>query len=170
MALAANTDPLTGLLNRRGLDEQFNVELSRARRQERAVSVLVGDVDGLKTLNDTYGHASGDQALQRVAAVLLEEKRATDIAARLGGDEFAILAPDTDAEGASTLAHRLAERVRAAFAGGPVRLSISIGAATTPTDGESADELLHVADEALYAEKRRAKTGAGHALDGSPNT
>ena len=117
---AARRDPLTGLLNRRGFQEAFDVELERARRTEQALSVIVGDLDHFKDVNDEFGHAAGDEVLRAVGDALQEGKRSWDAAARVGGEEFAILAPDTDEHGAYILAERLRGAVechRAAPAG-----------------------------------------------------
>ena len=106
---AARRDPLTGLLNRRGFEEVFDVELERARRTEQALSVIVGDLDNFKSVNDEFGHSAGDEVLRAVGQALDEGKRSWDASARVGGEEFAILAPDTDEHGA----YILAERIRA---------------------------------------------------------
>jgi diguanylate cyclase (GGDEF)-like protein len=114
--------------------------------------VLV-DLDGLKTINDEYGHAAGDVALKLVADILKSNRR-TDRSARLGGDEFAVLLPDTDPDRAVGVAERLVGSVRGVGEFGfPVTLSLGIACA--PGDGNTADELRHAADVALYAAKRR---------------
>ena len=116
LADAARTDPLTGLLNRRGFEEAFELELERARRSEHALGVLIGDLDGFKKVNDVFGHHAGDQALARAGAVLGREKRRIDRLARFGGEEFALVAPDTDERrglhAGRAVAHRAARRVR----------------------------------------------------------
>ena len=113
---AARSDPLTGLLNRRGFEEVFDIEIERARRTEQSLSMIVGDLDRFKRVNDEHGHAAGDDALRRVGHALDTGKRSWDTAARIGGEEFAILTPDTDEHGAYILAERLrdliARRVR----------------------------------------------------------
>lgn len=102
----ARSDPLTGLLNRRGFDAQMNHDLALARRSGRPLSIITVDVDHFKRINDTHGHDVGDQVLQRLAATLATRLRQSDVVARLGGEEFAVLLPDTDLEGARTLRHR----------------------------------------------------------------
>jgi GGDEF domain-containing protein len=104
---AARTDPLTKLSNRRGFHELLDLELERARRGERPMTVLVGDVDHFKEVNDRSGHHVGDAVLCRVAGILQDSKRQIDAAARIGGEEFALICPDTDAQTAFVLAERL---------------------------------------------------------------
>ena len=150
---AANTDPLTGLSNRRAFDTLFDEELYRCERMRRPLALLLVDLDGLKGINDEYGHASGDVALKLVADILKSNRR-TDRSARLGGDEFAVLLPDTDPADAIGVAERLASSLRrVAEFGFPVTLSLGIACA--PGDGRTGDELRHAADVALYAAKRR---------------
>jgi diguanylate cyclase (GGDEF)-like protein/putative nucleotidyltransferase with HDIG domain len=149
LADAAHRDSLTELLNRRGFEEVFDVELERARRAEAPLSLIVGDLDAFKRINDEHGHAAGDAALQRVARTIRSAKRRFDSAARIGGEEFAILAPGSDEHGA----YMLAERVRAEIEAGD-SLSISFGIATFPLHGGSSEALLRAADQALYAAKR----------------
>jgi diguanylate cyclase (GGDEF)-like protein len=153
---AAHRDPLTNLLNRRGFQTVFDMELERARRADQPLSLIVGDLDRFKQVNDTYGHAVGDAVLRRVAEAIVGAKRGFDTAARVGGEEFAVLAPDCDEHGA----YMLAERVRAAVdeaVSDPqdaTQLTISFGISTFPLHGQSADGLLRTADQALYAAKR----------------
>jgi diguanylate cyclase (GGDEF)-like protein len=150
---AANTDSLTGLSNRRAFDTHFDEELYRCERTKRPLALVLVDLDGLKTINDEYGHAAGDVALKLVADILKSNRR-TDRSARLGGDEFAVLLPDTDPDRAVGVAERLVGSVRGVGEFGfPVTLSLGIACA--PGDGNTADELRHAADVALYAAKRR---------------
>jgi diguanylate cyclase (GGDEF)-like protein len=150
---AANTDPLTGLSNRRGFDALFDEEVYRATRTARPLTLMLVDLDRLKTINDDFGHAAGDVALKLVADVLRTGRR-TDRCARLGGDEFAVLLPDTGTAGAAGVAERLVGAVRevAEFA---FPVTLSLGIACTPGDGTTPEELHHAADTALYAAKRR---------------
>jgi diguanylate cyclase (GGDEF)-like protein len=150
---AANTDSLTGLSNRRAFDSLFDEELYRSERARRPLALMLVDLDGLKAINDEYGHAAGDVALKLVADILKSNRR-TDRSARLGGDEFAVLLPDTDADRAVGVAERLVRSMRSVGEFGfPVTLSLGIACA--PNDGQKADELRHAADIALYAAKRR---------------
>jgi diguanylate cyclase (GGDEF)-like protein len=154
---AARTDPLTGLLNRRAFEEAFEVELERSRRSGRGLSVLAGDLDGFKLINDRLGHAAGDQALERLADDLEKWKRRIDVAARIGGEEFALLLPETDERGAFLVAERLRRAVLRTFADEPLPLTISFGLATWPEHGDEAELLLRAADQALYAAKDMGK-------------
>jgi diguanylate cyclase (GGDEF)-like protein/putative nucleotidyltransferase with HDIG domain len=154
LADAAQRDPLTDLLNRRGLEELVDLERERAVRSDRPLSVLVGDLDGFREVNDRFGHLAGDRVLQHVGALLETGKRRIDIAARPGGEEFALLMPDTDEHGAYIVAERLRAEVREAFASGEVPLTISFGIATFPVHGITMEAVLAAADEALYAAKQ----------------
>ena len=149
----ARTDVLTSLANRRGFRELLDLELERARRGETEMTVLVGDLDRFKEVNDRSGHQVGDAALQRVAWLLNEGKRQVDSAARVGGEEFALILPDSGADGAFVLAERLRSALAGEFAEDSVAITISFGLATYPEHGETAASLLRAADEALYAAK-----------------
>jgi len=152
---AARSDSLTRLLNRRGFEEVFDVEIERARRTEQSLSVIVVDIDRFKEINDGFGHAAGDGALRAVGASMLDSKRSWDSAARIGGEEFAILAPDTDEHGAYILAERMRTALQASFEqAGPAPLTASFGIATYPLHGQTAGALLQAGDQALYAAKR----------------
>jgi diguanylate cyclase (GGDEF)-like protein len=150
---AADTDPLTGLLNRRGFGKQLEHELERAERSGAEVSLISGDLDHFKKVNDRYGHQVGDDVLVEVGRLLRHHARRIDGVARLGGEEFALLVPGTDAHGAYSSAERLRCRVSKALAGTHPGLTISFGIASYPNDGESVERLLRAADESLYAAK-----------------
>ena len=150
---AARTDALTGLLNRRGFEELFEVELDRARRGGRQLSLLVGDLDGFKVVNDRLGHAAGDAVLERFAQEITKWKRRVDVAARIGGEEFALLLPEANERGAFLVAERLRRVVHQTFADEPLPLTISFGVATWPEHGSDGELLLRSADQALYAAK-----------------
>jgi diguanylate cyclase (GGDEF)-like protein/putative nucleotidyltransferase with HDIG domain len=153
LASAARTDPLTGLVNRRGFEESFELELERARRSGSSFSLVVGDLDGFKQVNDRYGHHVGDLALERVSRVLMRRKRRIDTVARLGGEEFALLVPDATNRASYMLAERLRAAVGEEFAPGPEHLTVSFGVASYPEHGDSYESLLGAADDALYAAK-----------------
>jgi diguanylate cyclase (GGDEF)-like protein/putative nucleotidyltransferase with HDIG domain len=154
---AARSDPLTKLLNRRGFRELLDLELERARRAEGVMTVVTGDLDHFKEVNDRSGHQVGDAVLRRVATVLEEGRRQIDAVARVGGEEFALILPSTDRNGAFVHAERLREAIRAEFAGDLVDVTISFGVATYPEHGETAAALLRAADEALYAAKESGR-------------
>jgi diguanylate cyclase (GGDEF)-like protein len=150
---AARTDPLTGLLNRRALEELFEIELAQAARSGRPLAVIVGDLDRFKVVNDRLGHQHGDQTLRALAEQLDRWKRRIDMAARVGGEEFALLLPETDERGAYLVAERLRRATKRQFADGPFNLTISFGVASFPDHGDDAEMLLRAADQALYAAK-----------------
>ncbi len=150
---AASTDPLTGLLNRRGFQSVIDNELARSERGGHSFSLLLADCDFFKHLNDRLGHHAGDEALQAIGRLLELNKRRIDVAARVGGEEFALVLPETDQHEAFIVAERLRSRFGDTFSAQPVPLTMSLGVATYPAHGTSADELLRTADEALYAAK-----------------
>jgi diguanylate cyclase (GGDEF)-like protein len=152
---AAVTDSLTGLLNRRGLEDRLTEELARCRRNGQELSVVMIDCDGLKAINDTGGHELGDAVLQRVADCLREHKRIADVAARLGGDEFVVLLPETGAGDALGVAERFRRELAAAPLADGRTITAALGIASFPADGETPASLLRVADRTLYAAKQR---------------
>jgi diguanylate cyclase (GGDEF)-like protein len=149
----AMIDGLTGLYNRRWIDEALPRFVTRYARSQHPLSVLMIDVDHFKKFNDTYGHAIGDKVLVVVARALRENLRPTDLVARYGGEEFLVILPDTNVEAGL----QCAERVRAAVAAekledADTRITISLGGACLKT-GEAMADILARADEALYASK-----------------
>ncbi len=148
----AARDPLTGLANYRHLAEVLDMEIKRSERTGREFALLLFDLDGLKQINDRYGHLTGSHALCRVADVL-SFCRDTDTAARYGGDEFAVVLPETGVEAANRVAQRICDSI-ASDGMGPL-LSVSIGVAVYPHDGERIESLLHAADVAMYSMKAR---------------
>jgi diguanylate cyclase (GGDEF)-like protein/putative nucleotidyltransferase with HDIG domain len=154
---AARTDPLTQLPNRRGFRELLDLELERARRSGAPMSVLAGDLDHFKDVNDRAGHHVGDAVLQQVAALLREGVRQIDAPARIGGEEFAVIMPATDAQAAFAVAERLRCHVRDAFADASVPITISFGIASHPAHAETAASLVRTADEALYGAKESGR-------------
>jgi diguanylate cyclase (GGDEF)-like protein len=151
----AVTDPLTGLANYRRLLDALDAEINRYGRTGRAFAVIVLDLDGLKKINDTLGHLVGSEALCRLANILRIHCRAIDTAARYGGDEFVLILPETESHAALRVAHRIAERLSTDGDEPPV--TVSIGTAVYPHDGDTIDELLAAADRALYRDKGSSK-------------
>lgn len=160
----ASEDPLTGLANRRALDEHLSLAMHRAQRQQRRLSLLVVDVDHFKRLNDSRGHAAGDLCLVQLAQLLRTHTRqGQDLVARFGGEEFVVLLEATDSEGAV----QVAEHIRAAVAElvvGPVadpygQITVTIGVTTTYGGNlnQSVDQLLQAADAALYRGKANGR-------------
>ena len=156
----ALVDGLTGLANRRHLDQELASALARAERTGAPVALILADLDDFKQVNDQHGHACGDDVLQEFAKVLREVVREMDVPGRWGGEEFAVVVPETDAEGAAGVAERirdaLGSRTLLGPEGEPVRLTASFGVAAFPT-ARGRTDLLEAADEALYRAKREGK-------------
>jgi diguanylate cyclase (GGDEF)-like protein len=150
----ALTDSLTGLANRRAYEERIEEELLRAQRMGRSLALLLLDVDHLKQMNDTFGHAAGDQLLRAVADVLRGRTRGIDLAARIGGDEFILLLPETDRTGAMVALERLTDGISEQRIQGRT-IQISAGVAVYPDDGRTEEALRTHADDDLYQTKRR---------------
>jgi diguanylate cyclase (GGDEF)-like protein/putative nucleotidyltransferase with HDIG domain len=150
---ANRTDPLTGLINRRAFEELLELELERAIRAGRPISVVVGDIDSFRVVNEQHGHAAGDAALQSVARNALKWKRRIDVAARVGGEEFALLLPETDERGAFIVAERLRRATHRSFAEATAGVKFSFGVATAPAHGSDGVGLLRAADQAIAAAK-----------------
>jgi diguanylate cyclase (GGDEF)-like protein len=183
LAEAARTDPLTQLKNRLALDQEVDEQLERARRHGERVSVVVGDLDHFKWVNDQLGHRAGDRALIRVARILSTHRRAGDTVARTGGEEFTLLLPNTSEHDAFLAAERMRAAVANEFASDPVPLTFSFGVANYPDHGGSADSVIESADQAVYAAKALGRNrsvifnreisavfapeGGGRGLDGS---
>ena len=157
----ATHDALTGLYNRNVLDQRLNVEIHRASRYNHAMSIFMLDVDHFKPINDTYGHGIGDTVLCNFAKVLESSIRNTDYAARYGGEEFVVILPETPLPKAEELAERLRNQVAEyPFPIGDdkdLNLTVSIGIATFPENAQTGQELLEVADSAMYAAKEAGR-------------
>jgi diguanylate cyclase (GGDEF)-like protein len=149
----SRSDPLTGCLNRLGFAERFGEEIASARRHAASVGLIVLDLDGFKAVNDTLGHAAGDDLLRWVAATLSSLSRGGDVTGRLGGDEFTVMLRETDAAGlelsAARIRRALSERVQA-----------TTGVAAFPADGDDLDALLRHADAGLYAVRATTRRAA----------
>jgi diguanylate cyclase (GGDEF)-like protein/PAS domain S-box-containing protein len=158
--LLAITDPLTGLGNYRRLIDVLNAEIERSGRTRRPFAILLLDLDGLKKINDRYGHVAGSRALCRLGEALRLFCRAIDTATRYGGDEFAVVLPETTAGAAGFIVSRIRERI-AADREQPT-LSASIGIAVYPQDAETIEALLQTADRELYGMKNRGAEQSHH--------
>ena len=153
----ARVDALTGVANRRYFVELLDVELSRARRNGRALTVAYVDLDNFKQVNDEHGHDAGDELLKTVARTMRSRLRVTDSIGRMGGDEFAICLPETGEQAAEVVLADVRQQVVAAVADGSPRVSLSVGAVACAAPPDSIDALLHRADQALYGAKRNGK-------------
>jgi diguanylate cyclase (GGDEF)-like protein len=155
ISAAALTDALTGILNRRGFTEAAERELARASRYDRPFVLAYVDVRGLKTVNDTEGHLTGDELIKTVAGLMKESARADDVVGRIGGDEFALLLGEQTAESAGPVVRRIQAHVTDARAAMEISVpwELTIGMASFPDDGATLEELLDVADRRLYEQR-----------------
>lgn len=151
------TDWLTGLRNHGYFFQRLGEEIDRALRHRRSMALLLGDLDDFKRLNDGHGHAAGDRVLRMVGEVLAAELRSADIACRIGGEEFALLLPETDGAGALLVADRVRRALADAHVPGVGPVTISFGVAAVPEHAIGRDDLVELADRALYLAKREGK-------------
>lgn len=157
---ASRYDSLTKLYNRQFFDETIEREINRARRHNLDLSVLFFDLDDFKHINDSFGHLAGDKVLQRIAQIILSEKRSEDIATRYGGEEIVLILPETDKVNAMVLGERIRQRVAATeirYKGNRIRLTISGGLASYPFNASNTPDLIKCADQALYRAKGSGK-------------
>lgn len=160
MEKMATTDGLTGLLNHRTFQSRADEALAQAKRYSRKCAVILTDIDHFKSVNDTYGHPIGDLVLRGVARILKDKARDTDIVARYGGEEFAIIMPETDAKGAQVIAERIREAIQAEIFQtelGPLKITLSLGIATSPENGTEKQGLVELADQCLYFAKHHGR-------------
>jgi diguanylate cyclase (GGDEF)-like protein len=154
------TDSLTGVANRRHFVERVQIEIQRARRETAPLSLLMIDLDHFKQINDTWGHAAGDDVLRHFSRIAVAPLRATDLIARIGGEEFAVLLPNTGLEGATEVALRILDVVRqqcVEFGSEQICYNVSIGAAILAPGETRYDSLLKRADAALYRAKETGR-------------
>jgi diguanylate cyclase (GGDEF)-like protein/PAS domain S-box-containing protein len=153
-------DPLTGLYNRRYLEETLRRDLARAERDGHPLGIIMGDIDHFKQLNDTYGHPAGDEVLRTLGRLLQHHARSSDIPCRYGGEEFVVVLPDMPLEAVrerAELMRRDFAGLRIAFGGAELIATLSIGVSGYPGHGKTADELIRAADLALYEAKRSGR-------------
>ncbi len=157
--LLAITDPLTGLLNRRYLEERFSQEIERSKRYQFPLSFVMMDIDSFKSFNDTFGHQAGDEVLRETAHCIRRSLRNFDVAARYGGEEFIVVLPETDVTSAMALAERLRKAVEQHFTGERSRhpVTVSIGVSSLSKTLQNRHQVIRAADQALYAAKKRGK-------------
>ncbi|KAF1012209.1 MAG: putative diguanylate cyclase DgcQ [Pseudomonas fluorescens] len=154
---AAQTDELTGLMNRRAFFEQAQLLYEKCRHNRQPLCALMMDMDHFKEINDTYGHQAGDQVLRQIGAVISASFRQADVYGRLGGEEFAVLLPDTSLETAQDIAEQLVKAI-AGLAAEPVHgLTASLGVASTHMRDQDLHGLMHTADQALYRAKAQGR-------------
>ena len=150
----ARLDELTGLLNRRSLDEMIDSEINRHSRYGGVFSLAILDLDSFKSFNDSYGHLAGDQLLKQVGYIIKGAVRASDQAFRYGGDEFAILLPQTTIDAASQVTERVRKKIAKKVEAGNIKITASIGLASWPADGIGKTDIIAAADVTLYRAKR----------------
>jgi diguanylate cyclase (GGDEF)-like protein len=170
----ALTDPLTGLPNPRYMSVRFEQEAARARRTNRPFQVVMLDLDDFKLVNDTYGHKVGDQMLREVSRIIQEQLREYDFLARYGGDEFVAIVQEVENSQVDDLRSRIEAAVSrfSMYVRGDQRaqVGISVGTATFDTDGDTLDQLLIVADQAMYRVKSDHKFNRSTSTITSPDT
>jgi diguanylate cyclase (GGDEF)-like protein len=165
----ASTDELTGLYNYRFLVDYLDQQIALAERLDSPLAVLMLDLDRFKTLNDTYGHHAGDEALRSFAATLRDTIRRSDLAARYGGEEFVVVMANTNREEARLVAEKIRRAVahlRLQFDDRPVHITVSVGGVAYPDDTGDAPHLLQLADDALYQAKRGGRDRVCFLSDG----
>jgi diguanylate cyclase (GGDEF)-like protein len=153
-------EPLTGLYNRRFMEETLSKEISRALRNRQPLSLIVADLDHFKKINDAHGHAAGDAVLRAAARLLAQSVRASDVACRYGGEEFVLILPDCTKAHAQAKAEQIAQALRQAAVvenGAAIQVTASFGVAAAPEDGEDPAALFEAADRAVYAAKRTGR-------------
>jgi diguanylate cyclase (GGDEF)-like protein len=156
----AQTDPLTGVLNRRSLTERLDAACLRAQARQLPIALLFIDVDHFKQINDTFGHAAGDACLRAIIGPIQAELRQSDVIGRYGGEEFVVILSSADSASAYPIAERIRERVadiRVDGYGAPIQLTCSIGVATSDMLGVWGEHLIAQADAAVYVAKRSGR-------------
>ncbi len=159
----ATTDPLTGIPNRAGINEKIAEFIEKPMSSEVGATMYLLDLDHFKDVNDTLGHSVGDQVLQDIAVILMSSFRANDVVGRLGGDEFMVFCPSLhNKDTARSKARQINEKSRLVYSdekGNSVAVTVSIGSARYPEDGDSFEQLYKNADQALYSVKNTSRDG-----------
>ena len=153
----SQTDPLTGIPNRRSFFEHLGTESHRARRYSRSISLAYIDLDHFKEINDAFGHETGDRLLAVVAGVIKRDIRQIDVVARLGGDEFALLLPETDSEAATMALNKIQRSLQAAMKQRQWPVTFSVGLVTFQPPPDSIQSMVNAADQAMYTAKRNGR-------------
>ncbi|KGP63837.1 hypothetical protein EP47_12480 [Legionella norrlandica] len=156
-------DPLTGLLNRRFLDEYIIKQIGQSKRTKASITLIMVDVDNFKNVNDTFGHETGDYVLSCLGNLFLSLVREGDLICRYGGEEFLFVLPNCDLESAKIAAESIRNEVhkmRIVIEGAVSNITISLGVSIYPSDGSSLKELIDAADQALYVAKKKGKNRA----------
>jgi len=154
------TDPMTGLFNRRRFNRALQDEIERAQRFADPVTLLILDIDKFKSINDTYGHAAGDEVIKGVADVLREVTRSVDVVSRIGGEEFSVILPKTAKREGVQVAEKIRkemEKRRFELGKTSRNVTISLGVSVFPQDGTEADILMNCADDNLYRAKEEGR-------------
>lgn len=152
-----NTDPLTEIYNKRYLEKILPLEIERSIRSKLPLAVIFIDLDNFKNINDNMGHAAGDSVLRIVSETILVNIRKIDIPVRYGGDEFVLILPATGYEGANILLKRLQKALSELSVQGCQKIGLSGGIAIFPDDGNTAEEIISIADQRMYKNKRPQK-------------
>ncbi len=155
----AKTDPLTGLLNRRGMTEQIDREILRLKRYKRAFTLGLGDIDNFKKINETFGHDAGDYILVEMAKIIIDVGRSADMFCRWGGKEFMVLLPETDLEGGGIFVEKIRSRIEKHtfnFNGASIMVTVSFGISVCD-NGSSTEQYIKEADQCLYLAKQTGK-------------
>jgi len=168
MAAQSNLDLLTGLLNRRGLEERAAALFRDVQNRKHSLTVLFTDLDGFKGINDALGHHVGDMVLRKVAGLINTSIRDSDVAARYGGDEFVVIMPGTDIRHARMVAERLQSAVAQWARSGETDLSLSIGIGAAPEHGQELGALLERVDGAMYLSKQSLGRGGIRCVGDAP--
>lgn len=153
----ARVDHLTGVANVQGFYEAAHREMDRCRRYARPITVAILDCDRFKQVNDTLGHRAGDECLRAIGQTLIAETRGTDVVGRIGGDEFALVMPETSETPGRCALERIRQRLMTAMEGGHWAVTFSIGAVTVADANGDLQDVLHAADQQLYAAKRSGR-------------